>query len=202
LSRKPIALALLLLAGAVAAGCRFHMSTVVDNRTLPLGRYSEILLGDDRRAVLERLGPPDRVEYVRNAFVFDYESAYHRGNELQLFLPSDVIPGFDPLFLLAIPRLFFDQSATPDAFRPTLAERVGRRGVSAVLRLVPFTSGEELLIVKGHKLRGDRLRVVFDRETLNVVGKSLRLATGEYAEESLSDRVLLLDGARKAAPTK
>jgi hypothetical protein len=67
---------------------------------------------------------------------------------------------------------------------------------------VPFTSGEELLIVKGHKLRGDRLRVVFDRETLNVVGKSLRLATGEYAEESLSDRVLLLDGAREAAPTK
>jgi hypothetical protein len=196
LSRKLIALAPLLLASLLAAGCRFHISTVLDNRTLPLGRYPEILLGDGRRAVLERLGPPDRAEYLRDALVFVYESAYHRGNE------TDVIPGFDPLFILAIPRLFFDQSEEPDAFRPTLAERVGRRGVSAVLRLVPFTSGEELLIVKGHKLRGDRLVVVFDRETLNVVGKSLRLATGEYAEESLSERVLLLDRVREAPATR
>ena len=63
--------------------------------------------------------------------------------------------------------------------------------LSVVLRLVPFTSGEELLIVKGNQLRGDRLRVVFTPDTQVVAGKSLRLATGEYEEDSLFDRVIL-----------
>ncbi len=191
MSSRLLALTLLLLTCVSTVGCRLHFATVVDNRTLPLGRYTEIELGDERRAVLEQLGPPDKVEYHRVAFVFDYESSYHRSTELEIFLPTDVIPGFDPFFILSIPRFFFDQSETPDAFQPTLAERAGRGGLSAVLRLVPFTSGEEILIVKGHQLRSDRLRVVFDRKTLAVVGKSLQLATGEYAEQSLADRILL-----------
>ena len=102
-----------------------------------------------------------------------------------------MIPGFNPLFVLSIPRLFFDQSETPEDFHETFAERVGRGGVSAVTRLIPFTSGEEMLIVKGHEVRGDRMRLVLDRETGRVVGKSLRVATQDYDEESLAERVLL-----------
>lgn len=191
MSARRRALLLALLAGVALPGCRLHLAAVVDNRTLPLGRYDEIRMGDARRAVLERLGPPDRVEYQKRRFVFYYESAFHRSSELEIFLPTDVIPGFNPLFLLSVPRFFFDASETPDPFAPTLAERAGRGGLSAVLRLVPFTSGEEILIMRGHQLRGDSLSVVFERETLNVVGKSLRLATGEYAEESIGGRVLL-----------
>lgn len=193
MTRRLTLLALLLLTSLFSSGCRLHFASVADNRTLPLGRYSEIRLGDARSSVLARLGPPDRLDYLRTFFVFDYESSYHRSTKTEIFLPSDVIPGFDPLFILSIPRRLFYQSETPDPFTPTLAERVGRVGISAVLRLVPFTSGEELLIVQGYELRGDRLRVVFDTTTQNVVGKSLRLASGEYAEESLTDRFLLQD---------
>ena len=193
MSSRLAVVGLALLLGVTSTGCRYFMTTVVDNRTVRLDLYPDILLGDGRREVLLRLGPPDQVEYLRELCVFDCVSSFHRGNELEIFVPTDIIPGFNPLFFLSIPRFFFDESEIPDAFAPTLAERAGRGGVSAALRLVPFTSGEEILIVKGHKLRGDRLRIVFDRETRSVVGKSLRLATGEYAEESLTDRVLLTE---------
>jgi hypothetical protein len=45
--------------------------------------------------------------------------------------------------------------------------------------------------VSGFQLRSDRLRVVFDRETLLVEEKSIRSASGEYRSESLVDRMSL-----------
>ncbi len=56
---------------------------------------------------------------------------------------------------------------------------------------MPFARGADLLLLRGRRLRSDRLRVVLDRETLAARGKALRLATGEHARESLPNRALL-----------
>jgi hypothetical protein len=185
-------LAAALLALALSSGCRLHMAQVVQNRPVAYTHYAAVELGaQSRRDVLAALGPPDDVQYTATELVFDYTSAFHRGTDLRLFLPSDVLPGFNPLFLFSLPRIFFDQSEEPDAFEPTFLERGARGVLSLVYSLVPFTSGEDLLILRGHQLREDRLRVVFDRQALVARRKSLRLATGEYAEESLPDRVFL-----------
>ena len=169
------------------------MEQVVRNRSAAMDAYPDIAVaGDDRAEVLGRLGPPDRIEFMRDGgVVFDYESFHHRNTRLDFFVPSEIFPFVDPLFILAIPRFFFDQSDEPEAFERSTAANAGRGALSLVMRLVPFTSGEELLIVKGNQLRGDRLRVVFARDTRVVASKSLRLATGEYREESIFDRVIL-----------
>ena len=185
-------LAVLLAALLVAGGCRLHLSQVTSNRPVSSELYHAIELGSDgRREVLARLGPPDTVVYTPKELVFDYASVRHRGTEARLFLPTDILPGFNPLFLISVLRFFFDDSGEPDELQPTAVERTARIGASAAASLVPFASGEDILILRGYQLRGDQLRVVFDRETLTTRRKSLRLATGEYAEESFTNRVLL-----------
>jgi len=185
-------LAVLLAVATLTSGCRLHLAQVTQNRPVSHQLYGAVDLGMQSRGdVLAALGPPDEIVYTKTELVFDYTSAVHRGTETRLFLPSDVLPVFNPLFLLSLPRILFDASEPPEAFQPTFAEQ-GARGMLALLySFVPFTSGEELLILRGHQLREDRLRVVFDREALIARRKSLRLATGEYVEESLPDRVLL-----------
>ena len=64
----------------------------------------------------------------------------------------------------------------------------GNRGIGLCMAR---GNGQDPLIVSGHQLRSDRLRIVFDRESLIADGKSLRFASGEYTDESLRDRVLL-----------
>ena len=185
-----VPLALLLL---LSGGCRLHMEHVFENQSPAMDRYRLISVArDDRATVLRRLGPPDEMEFLRDGtVVFDYVSSAHRQTRLESFVPSEIFPFVDPLFILAIPRFFFDPSGSPDEFDRSTAESAGRGAATFALRLVPFTSGEELLIVKGHQIRADRLRVLFEPERRIVAGKSLRLATGEYQEDSLVDRVIL-----------
>jgi hypothetical protein len=182
----PLALALLV------SGCRLHLAQVTQNRPVRPASYDQIDLGaQSRNDVLAALGPPDEIAYTTTELVFDYTSAFHRGTDTRVFLPSDVLPGFNPLFILSLPRILFDASEEPEAFEPTPMEQGARGALALMFSLVPFTSGEDLLILRGHQLREDRLRVVFDRDALIARRKSLRLATGEYVEESLPDRVLL-----------
>ena len=72
-----------------------------------------------------------------------------------------------------------------------IPQQAGRRGVQLAVGFIPFASGEELLIVNGRQIRVDRLRVVFDRESLVATRKVLRLASGELSQDSLGERVLL-----------
>ncbi len=188
----PRLLAVLLVASFATTGCRLHMERVLDNRSPATSAYGQILLGEDgQRQVLAKLGPPDRVDYQHGYMVFDYESGRHRSTELEFFVPSEIIPFADPLFILTVLRFLLDPSEEPEEFRGSFSERVGRTGATLALRLIPFASGTELLIARGWQVRGDRLRVVFERDSLVSVAKSLRLATGEYIDDSLTDRVLL-----------
>ena len=173
-------------------GCRLHLSQVRENNIVGNNRYQAIELGQDRRGdVMTSLGPPDRVLYAPSALIFDYLWKRHRGTDTRLFIPSEIIPGIDPLFFLSVPRFFLDPSEEPDEFRPNMVERIAEGLTRLATFMVPFANGQDLLILSGHQLRSDRLRVVFDRESLVVQGKSLRYASGEYTDESLRDRLLL-----------
>ena len=187
---KCIALGVVLV--SMLGGCRLHLSQVRENNIIGHVRYQEIELGQDRRGdVMTSLGPPDRVFYAPSALIFDYVWKRHRGTDTRLFVPSEIIPGVDPLFFLSVPRFFFDPSEEPDEFRPNLVERLAEGLARLATFMVPFANGQDLLILSGHQLRNDRLRIVFDRESLVVQGKSLRYASGEYTDESLRDRLLL-----------
>ena len=187
---KSIALGVILI--SMLGGCRLHLSQVRENNIIEPMRYQEIELGQDRRGdIMTSLGPPDRIIYAPSALIFDYLWKRHRGTDTRLFVPSEVLPGVDPLFLLSVPRYLFDPSEEPDEFRPNLVERLAEGLTRLATFMVPFANGQDLLILSGYQLRSDRLRVVFDRESLVVQGKSLRYASGEYTDETLRDRVLL-----------
>jgi hypothetical protein len=189
-SAKRLALGIVLV--SMLGGCRLHLSQVRENNIVGNNRYQAIELGQDRRGdVMTSLGPPDRVFYAPSALIFDYLWKRHRGTDTRLFIPSEIIPGVDPLFFLSVPRFFFDPSEEPDEFRPNLVERFAEGLTRLATFMVPFANGQDLLILSGHQLRSDRLRIVFDRESLVVQGKSLRYASGEYTDESLRDRLLL-----------
>jgi len=190
--RRSAPVALLLLIVSISAGCRLHIQQVRENNVIDPSYYDAIELGDDRRGdVMSSLGPPDRVVYGDSELIFDYFWMRHRGTDTRLFLPTQILPFFDPLFFISIPRYFFDERETPDEFRLTLAERLAQGLARLATFFIPFTRGQDLFIAAGHQLRNDRLRVVFDRESLVVQGKSLRYASGEYRDEALRDRVLL-----------
>jgi hypothetical protein len=173
-------------------GCRLHLAQVRENNVIDSARYAAIEIGRDRRTdVMTSLGPPDRVAYDRSVLVFDYLWMRHRSTDTRLFVPSQVIPGFDPLFLLSIPRFFFDPSEDPEEFRLSRVERLAEGLARLGTSFVPFANGQDLLIARGHQLRSDRVRIVFDRKSLVVLGKSLRFASGEYHDESLTNRILL-----------
>jgi hypothetical protein len=191
-SRGPgLALALLVL--LAAPGCRFHLARVDLNRPLSPAGYDEVALGEHgRREVLARLGAPDALFYTPSELVFDYVAASHRGTDLAIFVPSDVTPGpVDPAIILALQRFLFDLFVEPPEFRSTLLERAARTASDAAVSFAPFVSGQDVVNLHGRQVRTDRLRVVFDRESLRVTAKALRLATGEYRQESLVGRTLL-----------
>ena len=189
-----IALSIVAMSSSISmfGACRLHLAQVRENNVIDPRHYEAIELGQDhRRDVMASLGPPDRALYGRSELIFDYLWKRHRGTDTRLFIPSEVIPGLDPLFFLSIPRYFFDPSEEPDEFRPNLVERLAQGLARLATFVVPFANGQDLLIVSGYQLRRDRLRVVFDRETLLVQGKSIRSASGEYRSESLADRMSL-----------
>ncbi len=191
LRRRAAVLALVVCAALPLAGCRYHISRLDLNRAVTRAHFEAILLGEhDRRDVLAYLGPPDRVLYTPSELIFDYEAARHRGNDFSFFLPTYFV-GSGPFFLLRIPRLFFSGFEEPDEFDETTGERASRRATQFGLGLIPFTRGEDLLIVRGRQVRRDRLRVVMDRETLATRAKALRLASGEYEQHTITDRMLL-----------
>lgn len=183
---------LLALGLSLLGGCRLHLSQVRESTIIQPVQYEAIAIGQHRRSdVMAALGPPDQIVYAPTELIFDYLWKRHRGTETRLFIPSEIIPGVDPLFLLSVPRLLFDPSEEPDEFRPSFVERIAEGLARLATFAVPFANGTDLMIASGHQLRSDRLRVVFDRENLLVLGKSLRFATGEYRGESMTDRVLL-----------
>ena len=174
------------------SGCTLHLAQVRENNVIDLARYETIELGrDQRRDVMAALGPPDRVAYGRSILVFDYLWTRHRSTDVRLFIPSEVVPGFDPLFILSMPRLFFDLSDAPVEFEQSHVERLAEGMTNLVTSAIPFADGQDLLIARGHQVRHDRVRVVFDRTTLIVEAKSIRFSSGEYRGESLANRILL-----------
>ena len=193
--RRGLAVLLALLLSPCLTACRLHVSQVRLNRPLPEEQYRAIVLGDStRRDVLALLGPPDTARYTPNELFFDYWAASHRGNDLEFFVPSNVIPlPIDPLSILSVPEYFFDLFVEPEEFRPTFMEETGRNTAEGAIGLIPFVSGQEVIILHGRQTRLDRLRVVFDRHTLEATRKALRLATGEYDQESLVEQILLRD---------
>lgn len=190
--KRSTRIALSIVAISMLGACRLHLAQVRENNVIDPVDYEAIELGrDHRRDVMASLGPPDRAVYGRSELIFDYLWMRHRGTDTRLFIPSEIIPGFDPLFFLAIPRHFFDPSEEPEEFRPTFVERLAEGLARLSTTVVPFANGQDLLIVSGHQLRSSRVRIVFDRESLVVQGKSMRSASGEYRGESLRDRILL-----------
>ena len=191
--RRAAAAALAVALAGALAGCRLHVSRLDFERPLSDQSYQWLELGQhQRRDVLARLGPPDRAFYTPSELVFDYLAAHHRGTDLRFFVPSDVMPGpIDPAAVLAVPRFFFDLFVEPEEFQPTTLERVARVGADAAVSAAPFVSGQDVVILRGRQLRVDQLRVVFDRATLAATGKALRLASGEYQQQSLADQLLL-----------
>jgi len=174
------------------AGCTLRLSQVREDSVVDASRYEAIQLGRDRRRdVLASLGPPDRVLYGRSILVFDYLWKRHRSTDMRLFVPSEVIPGLDPLALLSIPRFFFDPSEDPEEFETGHMQRFAEGIAGLATSFVPFGDGTDLLIARGYQLRSDRVRIVFDRTDLIAEAKSLRYASGEYRSESLTDRILL-----------
>jgi len=186
--RGAAAAALAVALAAALAGCRLHVSRLDFNRSLSDESYGWLELGaHGRRDVLARLGPPDRAFYTPTELVFDYLAARHRGTDLRFFVPSDVMPGpIDPAAVLAVPRFFFDLFVEPAEFQPTPIERAARAGADAAVSAAPFVSGQDVVI-----LRVDHLRVVFDRATLAATSKALRLASGDFQQESLAGQLFL-----------
>lgn len=186
-------LALLVLASLALGGCSLHVGRVDLNRPLSPDGYRAITLGTDtRRDVLARLGPPDELLYTPKELVFDYRASRHRMTDLEIFVPSDVVPGaLNPASLLSVPRYFFNDFVEPAETRNTFLEDAGRRGAEFVVGFIPFASGEEVLVMNGRQIRFDRLRIVFDRESLVAIRKAFRLASGEYSEDSLGERIFL-----------
>ncbi len=185
---------ILVLSIAMAAGsaCTLQLAQVRVNNVVDSARYDSIEIGRDRvREVLASLGPPDRVVYGRTDLVFDYLWMRHRGTDARLFFPSGVLPGFDPFFILSIPRAFFDPASLPEEFEHGALENTAHGMAQLPAALVPFGSGQDLLIATGHQVRHDRVRIVFDRETLVAHEKSMRAASGDYRHESLTSRILL-----------
>lgn len=182
----------LLALAPLVAGCRLHLDYVTRNQSAAMLAFDSVMLGEhDRQAILSLMGPPDLIRFAPEFVAFGYESARHRATEFEVFLPSEVIPGIDPLILLAAPRILFDPSDKPEVLEPSTFERVGRGGARLLGSLVPFASGEEILTLKGNQVRGDLMAIVFDRESWLVIGKSLQLATESYREETLPGRVFL-----------
>lgn len=167
------------------------MMRIDESRPLSSDLYHSIALGSDRSALLDRLGPPDQLFYTPTEVVYDYVSASHRATDLRLFLPTDVLPGLNPSLLLTLSRSLFGPFREPEEFREPTTVRLSRAALVATTGFVPFARGGDLLILRGRQLRRDRLRVVLDRASATVRRKALRLATGEYARESLPERVLL-----------
>jgi len=180
------------LAVVLLSGCTLHLAQSRENNVIDLARYSAIGVGlDKRREVMAALGPPDRVFYGRSILVFDYLWARHRSTDARFFVPSQIIPGFDPLVLLSLPRFFFDLAEHPEEFQPSRIEQLSEAVAGLANSAIPFSEGQDLLIARGYQLRHDRVRIVFDRASLVVQGKSMRFASGEYRIESLANRILL-----------
>jgi hypothetical protein len=184
---------LVLAAALPLAACKFQMTRMDLNRPLSRAQYDVIELGADRRTqLLAKLGPPDAVLYTRSEEVFDYLSRSHRATNLRFFFPSDATPLFvDPFAWLGVHRYFFDPFEEPAAFRPTFTDQLSRYALDTAVSYVPFTRGEDIVILRSRQLRGDILRVVLDRDTHQTLRKAVLLSTGEYARESWADRAFL-----------
>lgn len=183
---------LCLLAVLPLAGCRLHVMRMNVERPLSEQAFQAIELGaDDRTAVLARLGPPDRILYGRTEEILVYEAASHRSTDLLFYFPTDVLGGFRVIVPLGALRYFFDPFEEPEGLRPPLLAEYGRRTVDSTRSLVPFATGIDLLVMHARQLRSDELQVVLDRETRSTLRKTLRLATGEFADETLPERLIL-----------
>jgi hypothetical protein len=188
-------LAALLALSAGLAGCRAHLGSAHLNSPLRAGQYHDVSLGHDgRREVLARLGPPDAVLYTLDEVIFDYRAGSHRSTDVYFYVPSDLFPGpVNPVgFIQGTLRFFFSPFEEVEEFRGTAAERMGRGSAEAAAGAVPFARGLDVLTLRGRQIRYDRLRVVLDRRSGIASRKSLRLATGEYVEQSIGERMLLL----------
>lgn len=192
MSRRTGAL-LVVITALSLLGCRIHVARIAFDQPISSEEYEAVELGAHNRSdVLAALGPPDAAFYTPDELVFDYRAGVHQATDLRFFVPSDVFTGpFNPLAILSVQKFFFDLFKEPEEFRPTPMERAGRNTANAMTRMIPFTSGEDLLTLRGRQLRSDRLRIVFDRKSLRARQKSLRLATGAYQEDSLRERLLL-----------
>jgi len=186
-------LALLLAAVLAAGGCAVHVGRVDLNRALSARVYRAIALGSDtRRDVLARLGPPDALFYTPRELVFDYRAARHRLTDFELFVPTNFLPlPVSPAPVFSALRFFLNPFEEPKATQGTILERASEGSVRLAVGFIPFTSGEDLLVLNGRQIRVDRLRVVFDRQSLVATQKALRLQSRAYTSESLPERVLL-----------
>jgi len=188
-------LALLFAAVLALGGCALHVGRVVLNRPLSKQVYGGIVLGSDtRHSVLARLGPPDALFYTPTELVFDYRAARHRVTDFELFVPTDLLsPSLpvSPAPIFSALRFLLNPFKEPEQTRGTFLERASRQSAKLGVGFIPFTSGEDVLVLNGRQLRTDRLRIVFDRQRLVVTQKALRLQSREYGKESLAERVLL-----------
>jgi hypothetical protein len=185
---RSLAAVLCLLATLPFGGCRLHVLRMDLERPLSAETYDAIDVGvADRTAILAQLGPPDRILYTRTEEVLDYRSASHRSTDLLFYLPTDVLGGLRIVVPTGVLRFFFDPFVEPEALREPSLVQLGRRSAEAATSLIPFASGIDLLVLRSRQLRADEIRVVLDRDTHAVQRKALRLATGEYAEQTLSE---------------
>jgi len=174
------------------AGCGLHVGRIDDNAHVTPDLYRRIALRDDGRSeVLAKLGPPDRIRFTPEDEVFEYESEHHRSTDFRILLPTFLVPGPGPGFLLGPLRFFFDPFEEPEEFREELPVRFIRVVIESLVNMAPSSGTEDLLTLRGRQLRSDLIRVVVDRESRRVTEKSLRLATGEYREDTIFDRALL-----------
>ena len=58
-------------------GCTFQVERFEDGPALTFERFQQVELGDDRGAVLEKLGPPQEVAYIDD----ELEKGHKRGGE-------------------------------------------------------------------------------------------------------------------------
>lgn len=178
----------------LTTGCRYHMVFIEDGAPLSRADYDQITVGvASRNDVLETLGAPDRVSYTLDREILDYKGAGHRGSELQFVLPTVVFQwgSLTNIAIGAAKRIA--PSDGPKSIREEVwVIRLSRFVFGSLLSLSPFETGStDTVTLTGQRLRYDRIRLVLDRHSQRVVGKSMLDAAAVRNGSALRDAFLI-----------
>ena len=171
---------------ALLSGCTLQIEHYEDGSLFTVEDFERLDIGDDRGAVLRKLGPPNEVRYTLQNEELHYQTAHRSAADLIFVIPTEFVPGFSIVGRIrgVLGLLFPARGREGD-----IEKDAGINMARSILQIVVGTAGSpgtaDLVSLHGRDVRYDRIRVVISRETGLV--QRLSYLPANPKEEQLSE---------------